>query len=309
MSANPNQAPKPEALRWPIPVAPGGCLAVVAPASPIKKAALLAGSRWLTAQGLSWQGVGELTGPRPYREAEDRRRAAWVHQALQDPEIMGIICARGGYGSLRLLPHLDFDLIRRSGKLLVGFSDISALLGPIYQQCRLVGIHGPTVAQIPDLSPGAREHLRRLLLGDLPSELVWQPLRFLVPGRAQGPLLGGNLTTITHLVGTPYALHCQGHILFLEDHNEALYRLDRLLQQLKLSGSLEGVAGIVLGAFTNCGELERVWELFAHLGQTLGIPVAAGLPCGHQPDNYALPLGAAAVLDSAAARLKLYLRQ
>lgn len=287
---------------------PRTCLAGLAPASPIKKAVLSAATAWLANHGFRVLGAGELTAPRLYQEDDDRRRAWWFHQALQDPDIAGIVCVRGGYGCLRLLPHIDFDLVRSTGKLILGFSDVSALLGPITQRCRLVTVHGPTLAQIPELTPAAREQLLQLLRGQLPPELIFQPLRFLVPGRAQGPLLGGNLTTITHLVGTPYALELQGHILFLEDHNEALYRLDRFLQQLKLSGSLDGVAGLVLGAFTNCGEEEKIWRLFADLGRSLGVPVAAGLPCGHQPDNRALPLGVPAELDSGTAALRLRLR-
>lgn len=284
------------------------CLAGLAPASPIKKTALRAAVAWLANHGFQVLGAGELTAPRLYQEDDDRQRAWWFHQALQDPDITGIVCVRGGYGCLRLLPHLDFDLVRTAGKLILGFSDVSALLGPITQRCHLVTIHGPTLAQIPELTPAAQVHLLQLLRGQPPPELVFQPLHFLVPGRAQGPLLGGNLTTITHLIGTPYALELRGHILFLEDHNEALYRLDRFLQQFRLSGSLAGVAGLVLGAFTNCGGKEKIWRLFADLGRLLGVPVAAGLPCGHQADNWALPLGVPAVLDSETAALRLHLR-
>lgn len=296
------------ALRWPPPVPERGCLAAVGPASPIKKALLTAGAGWLAGHGFRLQGAGDLTGPRLYQEEEDRQRAFWFHQALLEPEIAGLICVRGGYGCLRLLPHLDYDLIRTAGRLILGFSDITALLGPIYQRSGLVTFHGPTLSQLPELTPAAQQHLLNMLRGQLPPELTFRPLPFLVPGQASGPLLGGNLTTITHLVGTPYALNLRGHILFLEDHNEPLYRLDRLLQQLKLSGSLEGVAGLVLGAFTNCGELDKIWRLVAELGRSLGIPVAAGLPCGHQPDNWALPLGVPAFLDSATASLVLSLQ-
>ena len=117
---------------------------------------------------------------------------------------------------------------------------------------------------------------------------------------AEGPLAGGNLTTLCHLVGTPFAPQLEGYLLFLEDHNEALYRLDRMLHHLLLAGVLEGVKGVVLGAFTDCGSTEGLLEVFTAALAPLGVPVLAGLPVGHQPDNHTLPLGAWARLDSGA---------
>ena len=105
-------------------------------------------------------------------------------------------------------------------------------------------------------------------------------------------MVGGNLTTLCSLLGTPYAPALTGRVLFLEDHNEAPYRLDRLLQQLRLSGSLSEVKAIILGSFTCCGDLEQVWEIFAALGEELRLPILAGLPAGHQPENFTLPIGA-----------------
>ncbi len=122
---------------------------------------------------------------------------------------------------------------------------------------------------------------------------------------AAGPLAGGNLTTLCHLVGTPFAPQFKGYLLFLEDHNEALYRLDRMLHQLLLSGVLEEVAGVVLGAFTNCGSREGLAEMLAAALAPLRVPVLMNLPVGHQPDNYTLPLGARARLDAAAGSLTL----
>ena len=122
---------------------------------------------------------------------------------------------------------------------------------------------------------------------------------------AEGPLAGGNLTTLCHLVGTPFAPQLRGYLLFLEDHNEALYRLDRMLHHLLLAGVLEGVKGVILGAFTNCGSTEGLLEVCSAALEPLGAPVLAGLPLGHQPDNHTLPLGAWARLDAGAAGLTL----
>ncbi len=138
-----------------------------------------------------------------------------------------------------------------------------------------------------------------------PRAVAWHDLTVLLPGVAEGPLAGGNLTTLCHLVGTPFAPQLRGYLLFLEDHNEALYRLDRMLHHLLLAGVLEGVKGVVLGAFTNCGSTEGLLEVCAAALEPLGVPVLAGLPLGHQPDNHTLPLGAWARLDSGAASLTL----
>ena len=130
-------------------------------------------------------------------------------------------------------------------------------------------------------------------------------LAVLHSGEAVGPLAGGNLTTLCHLLGTPFAPRFAGYLVFLEDHNEALYRLDRLIHHLLLSGALDGVRGVVLGAFTNSEPPARVHEVLGVALAPLGVPVLAGLPTGHQPDNYTLPLGARARLDGAAGSLTL----
>ena len=135
--------------------------------------------------------------------------------------------------------------------------------------------------------------------------LAYEGLTVLHSGTASGPLAGGNLTTLCHLVGTPYAPQLHGYILFLEDHNEALYRLDRMLHHLLLAGALTGVQGVLLGSFTNCGSREGVLEVCTAALAPLGVPVLAGLPLGHQPDNRVLPLGAGACLDSRSASLTL----
>ena len=134
---------------------------------------------------------------------------------------------------------------------------------------------------------------------------AWNDLPVLLPGVAEGPLAGGNLTTLCHLVGTPFAPQLRGYLLFLEDHNEALYRLDRMLHHLLLAGVLEGVKGVILGAFTNCGSTEGLLEVCAAALEPLGAPVLAGLPLGHQPDNHTLPLGAWARLDAGTASLRI----
>lgn len=283
---------------WPAPLQPGDLLAVVAPASPVAREAFAAGAAILEGWGLRLAYGEEIFAPRPYGAAADAAVVERLQQAIRDPEVQGIICARGGYGTIRLLERLEPELLAAHPKYFLGFSDITTLLCLLSQRGGVVTFHGPTVAHLGEATPAAQEHCRRLLTQPDLEPLCFGDLKVLAPGTARGPLLGGNLAILCSLLGTPFAPSLAGHVLLLEDYNEACYRLDRFLQQLRLSGSLKGVRAIVLGSFTGCGNLTPIWELFATLGQDLGIPVLAGLPAGHQPDNFTLPLGVEVRVDS-----------
>ncbi len=174
----------------------------------------------------------------------------------------------------------------------MGFSYITTLLFRFSQQAGVITCHGPTVAHLGEIWPEAQEQCRGLLLQALPNPLQFTDLKILWPGLASGPLLGGNLAILCSLLGTPYAPTLAGHVLFLEDYNEPLYRIDRLLQQLRLAGSLQGVKALILGGFTGGGPIAQVWDLFAAWGRDLNLPILANLPVGHQPDNFTLPVGA-----------------
>jgi muramoyltetrapeptide carboxypeptidase len=175
----------------------------------------------------------------------------------------------------------------------------------VHQRLGWVTFHGPVVAQLPELTPAARENFYAWLTAPGPLPLVYTGLTVLHPGVAEGPLAGGNLTTLCHLVGTPYAPQVQGYVLFLEDHNEALYRLDRMVHHLLLARMLDGVKGVVLGGFIHCGSREGLLEVWTTALAPLQVPVLADLPVGHQPDNHTLPLGAWARLDAGTASLAL----
>ncbi len=298
--------PGPPALTWPPPAEPGDLVAVAAPASPVEGGLLAAGVRLLTEAGYRVRVGPEASQPRPWGEAADRERARAFLAAWRDPEVKAIVGARGGYGSFKTLPHLDPAVLRSRPKRLVGFSDLTALLLFCHARLDLAAFHGPTVAHLPALTPAALADFRRWLAAPGPQDRTFPGLTVLHPGVATGPLLGGNLTTLCHLVGTPFLPRLQGTILFLEDHNEAPYRLDRLVHHLLLAGALDGVAGVVLGAFTNAaGDYAQVLEVMMQALAPLEVPVLAGLPVGHQPDNFTLPLGVAARLDAASASLCL----
>jgi muramoyltetrapeptide carboxypeptidase len=278
-------------------------VAVAAPASHVAHAPWQAGVDLLREWGFKVRGGPEVFQPRAWGAATDRLVARRFQELWLDPEVKAVIGVRGGYGSLKLLPHLDLPALAGAPKRLVGFSDLTNLLWDLHHRGGLVTFHGPTVAQLPELTPSARENFYQWLTTPGPLPLTYPDLTVLHPGTAAGPLAGGNLTTLCHLVGTPFAPRLAGYLLFLEDHNEALYRLDRLLYHLLLAGILEGVQGVVLGSFTNCGSREGVLEVCGAALEPLNIPVLAGLPVGHQADNHTLPLGAWARLDGASASL------
>lgn len=298
--------PETPPLLWPPPALPGDILAVAAPASPVEPDLLEAGVEILRGAGYRVKVGGEVTTSRPWGREADAARARALEQMWLDPETTAILGARGGYGSFKILPYLEAGSLQSRILRLVGFSDLTALLLFVVQQLGVVVFHGPTVAHLPALTPAAREDFFRWLAAPAPEARRFEGLTVLHPGTAAGPLLGGNLTTLCHLVGTPYMPCLRGSILFLEDHNEAPYRLDRLLTHLLYAGALEEVAGVVLGAFTGTGaEPGEVLEVLAQALAPLKVPVLAGLPVGHQPDNFTLPLGLRALLDSAAGFLSL----
>jgi muramoyltetrapeptide carboxypeptidase len=246
-----------------------------------------------------------------YLAGTDQQRADDVNRMFADEDVDGIVFYTGGWGSSRLLPLLDFDAIRRNPKVVLGFSDITALLNAIHQETGLVTFHGPVGAS--NLRPYTLENLRRIVMSTDPvgvlanpqkeaSELVNRTYRIIRirEGTAAGPLVGGNLTLVTHLMGTPWEVPTEGAILFLEDVNEEHYRVDRMLTQLRLGGKLDRVAGVVFGYCTRCpvtGPAFSMEEILRDHLEPLGVPVMAGLAFGHIEKQLTFPVGLDATLD------------
>jgi muramoyltetrapeptide carboxypeptidase len=235
--------------------------------------------------------TGFLAGP-------DRTRAEEMNRFFADPDIKAVICARGGYGALRILKHLDFSILAKNPKIILGFSDISALLCAVLRQSRIGVFHGPTVCQMGKMDFTSRIFIQDALMGDSPYLIEARDSIIFKAGKAQGPVLGGNLTTICHLLSTGYLPDFKGCVLLLEDVGEAPYRLDRMLTQLRMSGRLDHLAGIALGDFTRCGDPNEVYRVLGDRLGGLNIPVIAGFPVGHGPTNLTVPLGLVAVLDT-----------
>jgi muramoyltetrapeptide carboxypeptidase len=329
-SAPPAGPPAGEPVRPPVlkppPVRAGDTVLIVAPASPGKQSEIEEAAVNLRHQGFKVKiapQVGERNG---YLAGSDQARAAALNEAFADPEARLVLCARGGYGSPRVLDRLDYDLIRRSPKVVMGFSDITALLIAIQNRTGLVTFHGPMAGKDfsgrAGLSPYGAEYLFPLIGGQpFRAEGVFQdwgkgsphggePRRTIAPGAAEGVLTGGNLSTVSALLGTPFEIDARGSILFLEDVNEEPFRIDRMLNQLRLSGKLGAARGFLLGGFTRCTarapeESFTVEEVLASYLGGLGVPVLAGFPAGHLPEQATLPLGIRVRLDATARTLSL----
>ena len=278
----------------------GDQIGVISPAGAVNISELLAGIELLESWGFSVKLGKHVSNTRGYLAGEDEERLEDLHAMFENPDIKAILCSRGGYGTMRLLPRIRYDLIGQHPKILVGFSDITALLLSLYAKTGLVTFHGPVVRGLGTGSQGNGESLLRMLTSEGPFEVdLGKDGAVIVPGgRVQGPLLGGNLSLLCHLTGTPFLHPLSGTILFVEEKGEALYRVDRMLTHLMLSGELDGLAGLVGGGFEECGDPSDIRSLFEEMFSEVTFPVVLGLPVGHGPRNVSLPIGMMAILDT-----------
>ena len=247
-----------------------------------------------------------LSKPNGYLAGSDSHRAELVNQLFADTSIDAIICARGGYGSIRILPLLDYELIKSNFKVFIGFSDITTLLSVFFNRCGLVTFHGPVVTS---LAAGHKEDGRALfsaITSEDPLEIILTDGQTINTGSGSGILCGGNLNTLCHLTGTPFAPTFNGKILFLEDRGEAPYRIDRMLFHMKLAGCFKGIAGVILGSFEECGPIEEIYKIVKDVFDDHRIPILAGLEAGHGAINKTIPLGIEVTLDADSHRLTFH---
>lgn len=233
--------------------------------------------------------------------------------AFQDDAITGLVAIRGGWGCARLLPFLDWTAIRANPKVVIGYSDVTSLLLAMYARAGVVGYHGPVATS--SFSRFTLDAFRPVVFESNPVDLAPEAgtpgLSVIRHGTARGPLVGGNLTVLAAMVGTPYLPSFEGHILFLEDIGESVYRVDRMLTQLAQAGLLSGLAGFVMGSCRGCtpeadalGSFELSEVVRQHV-EPLGIPALMGAPIGHVTDKWTLPLGVMAELHTETGALRL----
>ena len=302
------QSIKPAALQ------PGDAVAIVAPASNLKREYLERGVAELARLGFRAKYAADICDKDRYTAGSDERRTRELHAAFADPEVKAVWAARGGYGVMRLFALLDESLLRAHPKIFIGYSDMTALHLYLWRRFGWVTFHGPMAAK--DLAGGAACYDAATLLAALTQA---EPLGAITNDKLEalhasaavtGRLVGGCLSLIAALMGTPDELDTRDSILFLEDTGVKPYALDRMIQQLKLAGKFDGVRGIVFGEMTACQQnVEQGYtlqEVLTELTADLRVPVLFGLPSGHSPQgNLTLPLGVMATLDVAQRMLRL----
>ncbi len=303
-------------------LAPGSRVALVAPSGPILERDELARAAELCHELGHEPVLGANAGRRyGYLAGEDADRVADLNAALRDPAIDAVWCIRGGYGLTRILDQVDLSALERRPKAVIGFSDVTALLLAVTARARVVSFHAPT-ARLPMTAFTRRQFAEVLWLAEPAGvlERLQSPPDVLVPrwprivtlhgGRAEGPLVGGNLSLLQCLIGTPWLPDLDGALLFLEDVGEELYRVDRMLSHLRLAGLLDRIAGLIVGQFTDMrrGSSEGALgfdEVLGHYIAPLGIPAACGFPIGHVDDQWTLPIGVRARLDAGAGEVEI----
>jgi muramoyltetrapeptide carboxypeptidase len=277
---------------------PGDTIGIVAPASPFDQKIFTQGLHVLQSMGFRTRVPDEIFEKNGYLAGSDEHRAGLLMRLFEDQSVNALVCAKGGFGSLRILPLLDFDIIRKNPKVFVGHSDITALLATITVKSGLVSFHGPLVTTLAN----APETTCSKLLAAISSNSIVElkPARgiALKAGSARGPVIGGNLTTLCHMLGTPFAPRFENRILILEDRGEAHYRIDRMLFQMKLAGCFKGIAGLVLGSFEDCGSPDGIFKIFEEHFKDIPAPILAGFDVGHGPQNMTVPFGLDATLDA-----------
>ncbi|MDN5326596.1 MAG: muramoyltetrapeptide carboxypeptidase [Moorella sp. (in: firmicutes)] len=293
----------------------GATIGIIAPASPLAQPEYLKrGVEFWHSRGYRVRTGTHISKTAGYLAGSDAERLADLHCMFRDPEIAAIFCLRGGYGSFRLLAGLDYDLVFSHPKILVGYSDITALHLAFNKITGLVTFHGPMI--YPELGgpvtdPYTEKALFRTLAATAPPGTIPMAPELpapvsIIPGQAEGTVTGGNLSLVTATLGTPVEIDTRGKILFLEEVDEAPYRLDRMLTQLQLAGKLEEAAGIVFGYCTRCDDKRRgltALEVITARLKPLGRPCFYGLPAGHVKPQATLPLGIRARLDATACTL------
>ncbi len=282
---------------------PGDTIGIVAPAGPFDPEKFMQGKTVLETMGFRIFYDESIFEQHGFLAGTDTRRAAQINRLFADPSIRAILCARGGYGSMRILPLLDYQTIQMNPKIFMGFSDVSALLSVLCEQCGLITFHGPMVTSLAGATEKTVSAMKTALTSDGPFKLVPEEGKTIKTGSCSGMLCGGNLTTLCHLVGTPYSPNFKGKILILEDVGEMTYRIDRMLTQMKLAGCFNDMAGLILGAFKKCGPLDEIVEIFDYIFHDADLPILAGFDIGHGKTNLTVPLGQDATLDAGKKRL------
>jgi len=273
---------------------PGDTIYITAPAKAIEESVVLEAKKTLETWGLNVRVAPHCLGRAAYFSGTDAERLADFQHGLDDPSIKAILCARGGYGCVRIVEELDWTAFQQNPKWIVGFSDVTVFHQKI-NQLGVESIHGIMPLGFTEGSMEAKETLHKALFGE---SIILEalPVKENCMGTAKGSLIGGNMTIIYSLIGTELSYTFKNKILFIEDIGEHIYKVDRMLHAFKLAGIFNQISGLILGGFTEMEDTDvpfgkTIEELFSEQVVNLGIPVAFNVPIGHIPDNQAVVVG------------------
>lgn len=277
----------------------GDTIAVIAPASCEENYVIDEKIALLEDLGFNTKRGSHLYDKYGYLAGQDKDRAKDLMDAFLDEEVTMIICFRGGYGTMRMLPYLDFEIIKANPKIFMGYSDITTLLNTIYSKCHMITFHGPMVNSDLTDKYTLKSFVNTLMLGLKPYEIKNPKgiaLEFKGNNNISGTLAGGNLSLITSTLQTPYEIDTKDKILFIEEISEEPYAIDRMLSQLALSNKLNQCKGFILGQFKDCSSTDKntleLKEIIDHYILSLNKPTVMNLMCGHDQPNITLPIGA-----------------
>ncbi len=301
-------------LLYPLPLKKGDSIGIIAPAGQLHHdTRFLRGVAILREMGFQVIFPPELWPGKEYLADTDDNRGSEFNRLIKDAEIKALIAMRGGYGCLRMLDRIDLDLVARNPKILLGFSDITILQNYLYEKTGLVSLHGPVVNSLSETNKNALSRLHHNLTHMRSNYMDLPAIKVLREGPSvTAPLIGGNLASLVTLLGTRYDFSWNGKIVFLEDVNEPLYKIDRMLTQLKLAGKFDNISGLILGDFStsiNRDETEMLhfnkilWMRVVELCCEPEVPIWGNFPAGHSSSNFTFPLGALATMEKGKKRL------
>lgn len=289
-------------MKRPMTLKPGSMLGVCAPSARFDTEKLNLGIGVLKELGFKVKVPVEIFKKKRYLAGDDMVRANVINSLFLDPEIDGIICARGGYGAIRILDHLNWDIIKQNPKPFIGFSDNTAILLAIIEKTGNGVIHGPNVVSFAQAQKKTMDTFYETLNTSF-DKIDIANGRIIKPGECTGVLKGGNLATISHLLGTRYQPDFKEAVLFLEDIGEPAYKIDRMLTQMKMAGLFEGIRGVIIGSFENCDNDEYVEDILFEIFEEYNVPVLSGLNSGHGKVNLSICMGTQIKMDTKPARI------
>lgn len=275
----------------------GDTIGVAAPSARFDDIQLQKGIHCLKAMGFRVYVPESIYKEKRYLAGSDRDRAEVVNDLFSAPNIKGIISARGGFGAMRMLEYLNWDEIKENPTLFIGFSDASSLISSLIQKAGFCSVHGPNLVSLAKAGQETLDGFYRAVTGQL-NEISIEGDQWLAKGKGSGPLLGGNLATLVHMIGTRFAPEFHNGILFIEDIGEPAYKIDRMLFQMKMAGLFDHIKGVVTGSFEGCANSDYIPEILSEIFNGYQVPVCMGLDAGHGPVNLSLPMGVRVTLDS-----------